>query len=255
VSAIRLEKTGGLVTARFDKPRGNSIDEPFVKELAQVARDLGADPGVQGVMLASAHPKLFCPGLDLVTLLDYDRKAMQRFMGLFTEMVWALYSLRKPVVAAVGGHAVAGGCILALTADFRVLKRGGVQMGLNEVKVGVPLPWSIMVLLRASVPPTALAPVALLGRNFADEEALAAGLADQLADGDGFEGFCQARLEEFADRDPAAVAVTKAYLRDGVLREMRARETEEMGTWLDRWFSDSARERIRQIVAGMGKGR
>ena len=87
MSAIRLEKTGGLVTARFDKPRGNAIDEPFVKELAQVARDLGADPGVQGVMLASAHPKLFCPGLDLVTLLEYDRPSMQRFMGLFTEML------------------------------------------------------------------------------------------------------------------------------------------------------------------------
>src|SRR5438046_3090678 len=110
LSAIRLERTGGLVTARFDKPRGNAIDEPLVKEMAQVAKDLGTDPAVQGVMLASAHPKLFCPGLDLVTLLEYDRPGMQRFMGLFTEMVWALYSLRKPVVAAVGGHAVAGGC-------------------------------------------------------------------------------------------------------------------------------------------------
>jgi len=255
VSAIRLERTGGLVTARFDKPRGNSIDEPFVMELAQVARDLGADPSVQGVMLASAHPKLFCPGLDLVTLLEYDRPAMQRFMGLFTEMVRALYSLRKPLVAAIGGHAVAGGCILALTADYRVLKRGGVQIGLNEVKVGVPLPWSVMVLLRASVPPSALTPVALLGRNFADEDALATGLADQLADADLFDDFCRARLEEFAEKDLAAVAVTKAYLRDGVLREMRSRETEEASVWLDRWFSDSARERIRQIVASMGKGR
>ena len=255
MAVVAIERHGRLAVLRLDKPRGNAIDEPFVKELAQVARDLGADPGVQGVMLASAHPKLFCPGLDLVTLLEYDRKAMQRFMGLFTEMVWALYSLRKPVVAAVGGHAVAGGCILALTADFRVLKRGGVQMGLNEVKVGVPLPWSIMVLLRASLPPTALAPVALLGRNFADDEALAAGLADQLADADGFEDFCRARLEEFADKDPAAVAVTKSYLRDGVLREMRARETEEMATWLDCWFSESARGRIRQILADMGKGR
>jgi enoyl-CoA hydratase/carnithine racemase len=255
VSGIRLERSGALVTARLDKPRGNAIDEPFTQELVQVAGQLASDPGVRGVLLASAHPKLFCPGLDLVTLLEYDRGGMERFMRLFAEAVWALYSLRKPVVAAVGGHAVAGGCILALTADYRVLKRGGVQIGLNEVKVGVPLPWSVAVLLRASVQPSALTQVALLGRNFADEGALAIGLADQLADADGFEDSCRARLEEFADKDPDAVAVTKVYLRAGPLAEMRARERDEMRTWLDRWFSDSTRERIRQIVAGMGKGR
>lgn len=255
MSGIRLERSGALVTARLDKPRGNAIDEPFLQELLQVAGQLASDPGVRGVLLASAHPKLFCPGLDLVTLLEYDRASMERFMRLFAEAVWALYSLRKPVVAAIGGHAVAGGCVLALTADYRVLKRGGVQIGLNEVKVGVPLPWSVAVLLRASVPPSALTQVALLGRNFADDEALGVGLADQLADADGFEDFCRARLEEFADKDPDAVAVTKVYLRAGPLAEMRARERDEMRTWLDRWFSDSTRERIRAIVAGMGKNR
>ena len=206
MSGIRLERSGALVTARFDKPRGNAIDEPFTQELMQVAGQLAADPDVKGVLLASAHPKLFCPGLDLVTLLEYDRPAMERFMRLFAEAVWALYSLRKPVVAAIGGHAVAGGCILALTADYRVLRRGGVQIGLNEVKVGVPLPWSVAVLLRASVPPASLTQVALLGRNFADDDALAVGLVDQLADADGFEDFCRARLEEFADKDADAVA-------------------------------------------------
>lgn len=255
MSGIRLERTGALVTARFDKARGNAIDEPFTQELLQVAGQLASDDGVRGVLLTSAHPKLFSPGLDLVTLLEYDRASMERFMRVFAEMVWALYSLPKPVVAAVGGHAVAGGCILALTADYRVLKRGGIQIGLNEVKVGVPLPWSITVLLRASIPPTALSQVALLGRNFADDEALAVGLADQLADADAFEDFCRARLEEFAEKDAASVAATKAYLRDAPLREMRAREIDEMGVWLDRWFSEGTRERIRQIVAGMGKGR
>jgi Delta3-Delta2-enoyl-CoA isomerase len=253
VGSIRLERTGALVTARFDKARGNAIDEPFTQELLDVARQLDGDTTVRGVLLASAHPKLFSPGLDLVTLLEYDRKAMERFMALFAQAVWALYALRKPVVAAIGGHAIAGGCILALTADFRVLKRGGTQIGLNEVKVGVPLPWSVAVLLRSALAPTAVTQVALLGRNFADDEALAVGLADQLADADGFEDFCRARLEEFAEKDAFAVAITKSYLRDAALREMRAGESEQIASWLDRWFSDSTRERIRQIVAGMGK--
>jgi len=255
VKTLRLEKQGPLAIVRLDKPRGNAIDEELLADLRSACAELQRDEALRGVLLASAHPKLFCPGLDLVTLVGYDRAAMERFMRLFAQAVWALYALPKPVVAAINGHAVAGGCILALTADYRILRRGGVQVGLNEVKVGVPLPWSVALLLRASVPAAALTQVALLGRNFADDDAIAVGLADQLADADGFEDFGRARLEEFADKDTASIAITKGYLRDAVLREMRARESEEMDAWLERWFSDGTRERIRQIVAGMGKGR
>ena len=122
--------------------------------------------------------------LDLVALADYDRPAMERFMSSFAVTVWALYGLPKPVVAAVSGAAVAGGCILALTADHRVLRRGA-PIGLNEVKVGVPLPWTVTRLLRASVEPHALGRIALLGRNFEGDEAVAVGLADELADAEG----------------------------------------------------------------------
>jgi enoyl-CoA hydratase/carnithine racemase len=93
---------------------------------------------VRGVLLCSAHPKLFCPGLDLLSLESYDAPALTRFMLRFAEMVWALFDLPKPLVAAVSGHAVAGGCILALTADERILRQGA-SIGLNEVKIGVPL--------------------------------------------------------------------------------------------------------------------
>src|SRR2546427_8131528 len=139
-------------------------------------------------------------------------------MSAFGLMLSALYGLRKPVVAAIAGHAVAGGCILAMAADWRVLRRGGVSIGLNEVKVGVPLPVSVSTLLRATVPPGSLARVALLGRNFADEEALAAGLADE----SGFEKTCLSRLQEFAEKDPYSLAVTKTYLRADALRPMKA---------------------------------
>jgi enoyl-CoA hydratase len=202
------------------------------------------------VLLASAHPKLFCPGLDLVALAEYDRASMERFMTAFAVAVWGLYGLAKPVVAAVSGAAVAGGCILALTADHRVLRRGA-PIGLNEVKVGVPLPWSVTRLLRASAPPQALSRIALLGRNFADDEAIGVGLADELADGDGFEAACRARLEEFVDKDRQALATTKAWLREGVLAEMMAHERERLAGFLDGWFSPGTRERIRATVAAL----
>jgi enoyl-CoA hydratase len=253
VSGVRIEKQGPLAVLRLDKPRGNALDEALVDELTAACSSLEADGGVRGVLLASAHPKLFCPGLDLVGLLEYDRPSMQHFMGKFATLVWHLYGLRKPMVAALGGHAIAGGCILALTADHRVLARGGVQIGLNEVRIGVPLPWSVAVLLRATVGPGALTRVALLGRNFADDEALQAGLADELADAAGFEDFCLRRLEEFAEKDPAGVGHTKAWLRADALAEMQREEGRLSREWLDAWFSQATRARIREIVAGLGK--
>jgi enoyl-CoA hydratase len=250
MSGVRVERDGRIAVLRLDKARGNAIDEPLVEALAEAAGELARDTDVRGVLLASAHPKLFCPGLDLLTLAEYDRGSMERFMSAFSVAVWALYGLPKPVVAAVSGAAVAGGCILALTADYRVL-RGGAAIGLNEVKVGVPLPWSVTRLLRASVPPQALARIALLGRNFSDHSALEAGLADELAEADGFEALCRSRLEEFVEKDARSLAATKAWLREGVLAEMMAHESERLPAWLDGWFSASTQERIRATVASL----
>jgi enoyl-CoA hydratase len=250
MSGVRIERDGALAVLRLDKARGNAIDEPLVGELAAAAASLARDEGVRGVLLASSHPKLFSPGLDLVALAGYDRPSMERFMNAFAVAVWALYGLPKPVVAAVSGAAVAGGCILALTADHRVLKRGA-PIGLNEVKVGVPLPWSVTRLLRATVRPDALSRIALLGRNFADEEAVEAGLADEIAEAEGFEAACLARLAEYAEKDPAALATTKAWLREGVLADMMAREQERVPGFLDGWFSALTQERIRATVASL----
>lgn len=250
MSGVRVERDGPIAVLRLDKARGNAIDEPLVLALADAAAELARDESVAGVLLASAHPTLFCPGLDLVALADYDRPAMERFLTSFAVAIWALYGLPKPVVTAVSGAAVAGGCILALTADHRVLRRGA-PIGLNEVKVGVPLPWSVTCLLRASVPPQALSRIALLGRNFEGDEALAVGLASELADADGFESACRARLAEFVEKDARSLATTKAWLREGVLAQMMEHERARQAGFLDGWFSASTQERIRTTLASL----
>jgi enoyl-CoA hydratase len=139
-----------------------------------------------------------------------------------------------------------------LTADLRLLRRGA-QIGLNEVRVGLPLPWSVALLLRASVPASALTRVALLGENFQDQEAVAAGLADAVLEAEGFEDACLQRLAELAEKDPQAVGVTKAYLRADVVQHMQEREAAAQADFLDGWFSGPTRERMRQTVASLTK--
>jgi len=252
VSGVRIEKQGRLAVLRMDKARGNAIDEALVADMTAAAAEVEKDGTVRGVLLASAHPKLFCPGLDLVSLFPYDRPGMDRFMKAFSEMALHLFALEKPMVAAISGPAVAGGCVLALTADHRILRRGA-QIGLNEVRVGVPLPWSVALLLRASVPGHALSRVALLGANFTDEEAVGLGLVHEVREAEGFEAACLARLDEFASKDARALGTTKSYLRASILAEMRAQEDARRGDFLDAWFSPEGRERIRATVEALGK--
>ncbi len=252
MALVRLEERGRLRVVQLDKGRGNAIDPPLVEELIAAVARIRSDASARGVLLASAHPKLFCPGLDLVTLVELDRAAMSSFMLRFATLVQDLYSLPVPVVAAVGGAAVAGGCVLALTADWRLLKPEA-PIGLNEVKVGVPLPWTVSLLLQGAVGPAALASVAMLGRNFSGEAAITAGLADELAAADGFEAACVARLEEFADKDAYAFGRIKSYLRETTLARMKAEEETRLPEWLDGWFSPATRERIAATVASIRK--
>jgi enoyl-CoA hydratase len=231
----------------MEREHGNAINEALVASLVATLAEAESDPEIRGVLL-TAGGKIFCPGLDLQELAALDREAMERFMRRFSAAVLTLYTFPKPVVAVLHGHALAGGCVLALAADWRVLRRGAVT-GLNEVKVGVPLPFGVALIVREAVPKHKITGVALLGRNYTDEAALAAGLADELADAEGLEAVSRERLEEFVAKDAFAFAVTKRYLRSPVVERIRANNRLLIPEWLDGWFSPGTTARIAAIVA------
>ena len=252
--AVTLTRDGATGVVRLERAHGNAINDAFLESLVAALAEAEADPALRGVLL-TAGGKIFCPGLDLQELVTLDREEMERFMRRFSAAVLTLYTFPKPVVAVLHGHALAGGCVLAMCADWRVLRRGAVT-GLNEVKVGVPLPFGVALIVRDAVPENKLTAVALLGRNTSDEEAVAAGLADELAEADGVEALGRARLEEFIAKDTFAFAVTKRYLRSPVVERVRANDRLLLPEWLDGWFSQGTRARIAAIVAELQeKGR
>src|SRR5262245_14993966 len=245
---VTITKDGDAAILRLTRDHGNAINHDLVEALIGALSEAEADHAVRGVLLASTG-KIFCPGLDLQELILLDRPGMERFMTRFSTAVLALYTFPKPVVAAMHGHALAGGCVLGLCADWRVLRRGAL-VGLNEVKVGVPLPFGVAHIVRDAVPRHAVTAVSLLGRNFSDEAAVAAGLAQ------GFAEAARARLAEFTAKDGPALSVTKRYLRSPVVERIRAHNQLLLPEWLDGWFSPDTRARIQGIVAELkGKGK
>jgi enoyl-CoA hydratase len=248
-NTVSLAVADGLATARLDRAHGNAIDPALAEDLLRVCREAAADDGVGGLLLAAAG-KLFCPGLDLQDLMELDRPDLERFVVTFNECIATLYEFPKPMVAAIHGHAVAGGCVLTLTADWRILRKGAL-VGLNEVRVGVPLPFGVSMIVRESVPRLRLEEVALLGKNYSDDDALAAGLVHEIHPAEDFEEFCRKRLEEFTSRDLNALTITKRYLRSAIIERIRARDAVLVDEFLDSWFRPETQERIRGIVADL----
>src|SRR5262245_17990198 len=117
---LRIEPRDGLVTLRLDRPPGNAIGPGLVAALLAAFDRIQTDGSIRGMLLASAHPRIFCPGLDLLELYPLDRPAMESFLRDFCLCYRRLFTLSRPVVAAMAGHAVAGGFVLGLAADHRV---------------------------------------------------------------------------------------------------------------------------------------
>jgi enoyl-CoA hydratase/carnithine racemase len=253
-SSVTLARDGTIGVVRLERAHGNAINADLVDALLAALAEAESEPAIQGILL-TAGGKIFCPGLDLQELYPLDRPAMERFMRRFSAAVLSLYAFPKPVVASMHGHALAGGCVLGLCADWRVVRRGAL-VGLNEVKVGVPLPFGVALIVRDAVPKNRVAEVALLGRNHSDDEALRAGLADELAEPGEVEKIARERLEEFVSKDGTSFSVTKRYLRSPVIERIRANNLSLLPEWLDGWFSPGTRERIAAIVEELkGKAR
>ncbi len=248
-SPVVLSREGSVAIICMQGRHGNALNTDLLRELGEAFSQAAADPKVRGVMFTSAR-KLFSPGLDLQELLPLERPAMDKFMALFATTLLDLYSCSKPVVAALTGHAVAGGCVLALTADLRVIRRGA-RIGLNEVKVGVPLPYGVTQLLRETVHRPALTEVALLGSNFSDEEAVAAGLVHSVQDEDRVQPFCLEQLDRFSSRGALALTRTKSYLHQAAVERIRAHDDAHRGEFLDCWFAPETRQRVEAVVASL----
>ncbi len=250
---FELSVDQGLARLVLSKARGNAIDEPLLLDMRDELQRLGRDPTVHGLLLGSAHPKLFSPGLDLVALADYDLPALLRFLEVFDEVVALLHGFPRPVVAAITGSAVAGGCVFAMCADVRIMATGDARIGLNEAKVGVALPYGVTRLLCATVPPQQLTRMALLGANYNAEEALAAGLVDQAVPAAEVVPAAEALLRDLLQREPAALSLTKAWLRAPVLEAMRTAGAAHRQQFAECWFSPGTQARIRAITASLRK--
>ena len=246
---MRIERHGTVALLRLESGKVNAIGPAFVAELDQLLDGL-ADANAAVI---TGQGSAFSAGLDLPALIDLDPPAMHRFMEGFNALMLRIFELPIPLVAAVNGHAIAGGCVLALQADLRIGADRDARIGLNEAQLGIGLPTVVLETLRSQVPASSLGPIALEGRLFSPREALQLGLLHELApEGELLERALQ-RAQALAQLPPAGVRQIKAALRRPVAEAIRTISAAESQRWVASWADPASQSRLRAAVKKLKK--
>lgn len=244
---------GRIHELRLARPPVNAINPALCSALRSAIDDAVA-AGAEGLVL-SGGPKVFSAGLDvpwLLTIQD-DQQALHDAWNGFFEAARAIAASPVPIVAAIAGHAPAGGCVLTLCCDWRVMAEGPFTIGLNETQVGIAIPPGIMQLLQRTVGPRRAEAMLVPGEMVDSERALKIGLVDELADVDHVLTRALARLDLLLDLPRGPMLETRRVLRADLQRALSA-ESMQLERCLESWRSDDTQRELRAMVARLGKG-
>lgn len=244
---MKLERHDEVALLRMEAGKANAIQFELLDALDGLWSEFEETDARAAVL--TGYGSFFCAGLDLVTLSKLDRSGMRRLMRRFHEVFLRIFRSPRPVVGAVNGHAIAGGCVLALMTDHRVFCSEGAKIGLNETQLGVGLPSIVVEGLRVAVPPAAFGPAAYEGGIFGPERALELGLVHELVAADSVVERSIEKGTELARIGAQAYAHVKASHRRAELEYLDGDLSADEEAWLDTWFSAEAQERIGAAVA------
>lgn len=252
---IELRQVESTVVVTLAAGRANALDYPMLEALSQ-ALDSALANNPRALIVTGTETS-FCGGLALPSLIDLERHDMRAFMTMFSRTMQRLLVAPIPTVAAINGGAIAGGCVLAMMCDQRVIvgdgPKGPPRIGLNEAQLGIGLPAIVLEVARAKLTPSAFVSVALEGTLFDGPSARTVGLVDDVVAPSVLESRTLERVAALTSAGAAAYAQIKtAWTRPLVETIQRTSEAVLEG-WLDTWFSDEGQQRLRSVVARLAK--
>jgi enoyl-CoA hydratase len=213
---IRYAIEQGIMRIKLDDGKANAIERQFLTDLHEALDAAERDAG--GVVIEGRDGR-FCAGFDLRAIPAMDLETLQGFFLDFIRTMVRIFVFPRPVVCAIGGHAIAGGAILALTADRRIMADGAFQIGLREVAIGIPLPMFGCEFAQAVLPRSSLVGAVLCGELYTPQQAVGCGMVDRVVPPEELAEAALATARAMAAIPRDAFATTKGLLR----REHRER--------------------------------
>ncbi len=241
---IDTQVSGGIAVLTMSLGKVNALDIEFCEALAARFKELAAAPEAKAVLL-TGQGRAFSAGVNLIRANAGGADYIRRFLPVLHRLYDAVYFHPKPVVAALNGHAIAGGCVLACCADRRIMARGAGRVGVTELLVGVPFPALAFEIVRAAVPARHLSEVIYSGATYEPDAASERGFIDEIAEPAELLEDAYAVAQELAALSPKAFAQTKAQIRQPVAERVAASGAATEQAVTDIWAAPESLSNIR----------
>ena len=234
-----------IVTMQHGK--ANALDVELCNAITDRFTDL-RESNTKAVVLAG-QGKIFSAGVDLKRLGEGGADYVRQFLPTLHRLFEAVFFHPKPVVAAINGHAIAGGCVLACCADRRIMARDVGRMGVTEILVGVPFPALAFEIVRSAVPSRYLSDFVLSGATYSSDDALRRGWVDEIAEPEDLTEDAMVVARELSLLSPAAFAQTKMQIRQPVIERLQASGAATDKTVTEIWTAPATLAYIQNYVA------
>lgn len=248
---LEFHRHGDIHEIRLARPPVNALTPELLVALRTAVQEAPAQ-GARGIVL-SGGAKVFSAGMDVPHLMGLDAAGLKSGWASLFAAGRAIAASPVPVVAAIGGHSPAGGCVLALCCDYRVMARGPFRIGLNEVQVGLVAPDAIQHLMRRVVGPYRAERLLVAGALVEAEQAQAIGLVDELTDVEHVTTRAVVWLEELLRLPQDAMRNTRRIARADMVAALEAFHDDDLDGFLAEWNSPGTQAALRALVARLGK--
>lgn len=243
---------GEILELRLDRPPVNALSPELLTAIAAETRRAPED-GARALVL-SGRDGMFSAGLDLPALLALDPPGLGQALEAFFDAMEALAASAIPVCAAITGHSPAGGAILALFCDWRVMARGDFVIGLNEVRIGIAMPEVVAALAARTVGPRSAETLCVSGRLVSPEQALEIGLVDALSNPDQVVEEALAWCRGILESPSPALAATRGTVRRDLVELVCSQRRDDTERLAERWFEPEMQATLHAVVAKLKGG-
>ncbi len=244
---IRLEITDGIGTIRLDRPPMNALNTQVQEELRVAATAASADPDVRAVIVYGGE-KVFAAGADIKEMADMSYVDMAERAVELSSALGALARIPKPVVAAITGYALGGGCELALACDWRVVA-SDAKLGQPEIKLGIIPGAGGTQRLARLIGPARAKDLIMSGRMVDAEEALRIGLADRVVPADQVYAEAVALVKPYLTGPAQALRAAKLAIDGGLEMDLASGLAWESQLFAGLFATDDRREGMAAFVA------
>lgn len=245
---IHREDHDRICVLRIEHGKANAIDLDLFTELEKLLEAIEGPSGPGAVVLTGTG-SMFSAGVDLFQVLEGGVEYLSRFLPALSQTVRRLFALPIPVVAAINGHAIAGGCILAAACDYRVMTEAKAKIGVSELRVGVPFPVVAFEALRFLLPTYRVQDLVYSGRLLTPTEARDIGLVEELAPAEEVVDRALAAARGLAAIPTEAFAFTKEQLRGPTLTHIDRTAPEIDPRVLESWSRPATLATIQAFLA------